>query len=114
MNIYKERILELRKLIDHYNDEYYINDKSVISDREFDNLLNELIKLEKKYPEFDDLNSPSKRVGGGVTKKFNIAKRTVNVHTSIVVYLKWPRRRRENANVLRRHKATVQKSKRLA
>ena len=39
MNIYKERILELRKLIDHYNDEYYINDKSVISDREFDNAL---------------------------------------------------------------------------
>ena len=75
MNIYKEQILKLRKLIDHYNDEYYINDKSVISDREFDNLLNELIKLEKKYPEFDDLNSPSKKLAG-VTKKFNIAKHT--------------------------------------
>ena len=32
----------------------------------------------------------------------------------IVVYLKWPRRRRENANVLRRHRATTQKSRRLA
>ena len=41
MNIYKERILELRKLIDHYNDEYYNNDKSVITDKEFDNLLSE-------------------------------------------------------------------------
>ena len=104
MNIYKEQILKLRKLIDHYNDEYYINDKSVISDREFDNLLNELIKLEKKYPEFDDLNSPSKRVGGGVTKKFNIAKHTYPMYSLDNTYTKnevidWDKRVRKNLEI---------------
>jgi len=104
MNIYKERILELRKLIDHYNDEYYINDKSVISDREFDNLLNELIKLEKKYPEFDDLNSPSKRVGGGITKKFNVAKHTYPMYSLNNTYTKnevidWDNRVKKNLGI---------------
>ena len=104
MNIYKERILELRKLIDHYNDEYYNNDKSVISDKEFDNLLSELIKLEKKYPEFDDLNSPSKRVGGGVTKKFNVAKHTYPMYSLDNTYTKnevidWDNRVKKNLGI---------------
>ena len=104
MNIYKEQILKLRKLIDHYNDEYYINDKSVISDREYDNLLNQLIKLEKKYPEFDDLNSPSKRVGGGVTKKFDIAKHTFPMYSLDNTYTKnevidWDKRVRKNLEI---------------
>ena len=88
MNINKKRIIELRKLINRYNDEYYLNDNSLITDREFDNLLNELIKLEKKYPKFDDLNSPSKRVGGGVTKKFNTAKHSYPMYSLDNTYTK--------------------------
>ena len=67
----KDRILELRELIHSYNYEYYINSKSIISDYEFDLLLKELEKLENKYPELDDANSPTKRVGGGITKSFS-------------------------------------------
>ena len=65
-----ERINELRKLLHSYNYEYYVNSKSVISEYDFDQLLKELEKLEKDYPEYDDPNSPTKRVGGEVIKSF--------------------------------------------
>ena len=67
----KSRILELRNLIIEHNYNYYDLDKNVISDFEYDNLLDELTKLEDQYPEFQDENSPSKRVGGGLSDKFN-------------------------------------------
>ena len=47
-----------------------MKDESLISDFEFDMLLKELEELEKKYPQFYDENSPTVRVGGEVTKKF--------------------------------------------
>ena len=66
----KERIKELRTLLHHYNVEYYVHSRSLISDFEFDHLMKELEELEEKYPVFYDENSPSKRVGGEVTKSF--------------------------------------------
>ena len=66
----KDRIKELRTLIHHYNVEYYLHSRSLISDFEFDQLMKELEELEEKYPAFHDDNSPSKRVGGEVTKSF--------------------------------------------
>lgn len=66
----KEKIEKLRKEIEKHNYQYYILDEPTISDTEFDFLLRELIDLEKKYPEYQDLNSPSQRVGGGITKNF--------------------------------------------
>ena len=65
-----DRILELRELIHSYNTQYYINSISVVSDYEFDQLLKELEELEIKYPELYDANSPTKRVGGDITKTF--------------------------------------------
>jgi DNA ligase (NAD+) len=50
---------------------YYIEDAPIISDFEFDALLRELQDLENRYPKFYDSNSPTQRVGGGVTKNFN-------------------------------------------
>ena len=38
---------------------------------EYDKLIDELIRLENQYPEFHDENSPSKRVGGGLSEKFD-------------------------------------------
>ena len=64
------RIIELRGLIHSYNTQYYIHSNSVISDFEFDHLLKELEQLEFKYPEINDPNSPTKRVGGDITKSF--------------------------------------------
>ena len=71
MSEVKSRILQLRKLIIEHNHNYYDLDKNLISDFEYDNLINELIKLENQYPEFQDQNSPSRRVGGGLSDKFN-------------------------------------------
>ena len=64
------RIIELRGLIHSYNTQYYIHSNSVISDFEFDQLLKELEQLELKHPEINDPNSPTKRVGGDITKSF--------------------------------------------
>jgi len=64
------RILALRKDLEQHNHQYYILDSPEISDYEFDQLLAELQKLEGEYPQFNDPNSPTKRVGGNITKEF--------------------------------------------
>ncbi len=66
----KNRIDELSILLHRYNHLYYTEDKSEISDFEFDQLMAELISLETKFPEFLTTHSPSQRVGGSVTKEF--------------------------------------------
>jgi DNA ligase (NAD+) len=66
----QERIKELTSLLQEYNYHYYVLDTSLVSDFEFDTLLKELQELEEQYPEFSSENSPTKRVGGDVTKKF--------------------------------------------
>ena len=66
----KTQIHTLREQLHQYNHEYYILDTPTISDFEFDTLLKELQELEDKHPEFADENSPTKRVGGGITKNF--------------------------------------------
>ena len=67
---FRQRAAELTSLIDHYNYEYYINDRSLVSDYEFDALLRELIDIERQYPELASPNSPTKRVGGDINKSF--------------------------------------------
>jgi DNA ligase (NAD+) len=64
------RIEELRNLLNDYNYQYYVLDQSPVSDREFDALMQELVDLEKKFPQYANENSPSKRVGGTITKNF--------------------------------------------
>jgi DNA ligase (NAD+) len=67
----KEQIEFLRSELHKHNYNYYVLDNPTLSDYQFDLKLNELIKLEKLYPEFYDSNSPTVRVGGGITKNFN-------------------------------------------
>ncbi len=65
--------LEIKRLsseIHRHNDLYYIENNPIISDFEFDQLLQRLQKLEQEFPQFADENSPTKRVGGDITKKF--------------------------------------------
>jgi DNA ligase (NAD+) len=66
----KSEIIRLTKLINHHNHLYYVESLTEISDFEFDCLLRELQDLEAKFPEFAYSNSPTKRVGGDLTKKF--------------------------------------------
>lgn len=67
----KERIDELTKQLNQHNYDYYVLSSPVISDYEFDMLLKELQELEEAHPEYAHENSPTKRVGGDITKKFN-------------------------------------------
>lgn len=74
VNDAKKRIDELTNLLHKYNHEYYILDNPSISDYEFDMLLEELMSLEKFYPDLMHPDSPSQRVGGTVTKSFPTVK----------------------------------------
>ncbi|MEK6154328.1 NAD-dependent DNA ligase LigA [Flavobacteriaceae bacterium 3-367] len=66
----KTQIETLRQELREHNHNYYVLDRPVISDYEFDMKLKELQALEEKYPEFHDPNSPTIRVGGAITKNF--------------------------------------------
>ena len=66
----KERVVELTKLLEQYNHEYYVLDNPSVSDAEYDRLINELILLEEKYPELKSPFSPTQRVGGKVLSEF--------------------------------------------
>ncbi|MFH0893828.1 MAG: NAD-dependent DNA ligase LigA, partial [Bacteroidota bacterium] len=66
----KARIEWLCTEIEAHNYRYYALSKPTISDYEFDQLLNELIDLEKKYPQFILPATPTQRVGGYVSKEF--------------------------------------------
>ncbi len=66
----KEQILQLRDELNKHNYNYYVLDNPTISDYEFDLKLKQLIALEQQHPEYFDVNSPSQRVGGEITKNF--------------------------------------------
>ncbi len=66
----KDRIEYLKSIIEQYNYEYYVLNQSSVSDWEFDILMNELLDLEQRYPEYATLDSPTKRVGGVASEKF--------------------------------------------
>lgn len=67
----RERIMELRKIIEYHNHLYYVLDKPEIEDAEYDSLMRELIKIEKEYPELLREDSPSQRVGGSPLESFS-------------------------------------------
>lgn len=66
----KKRHEELKKLISHHNHLYHSLDRPEISDYEFDQLFQELLKLEAENPDLERADSPSRRVGGEVLDSF--------------------------------------------
>jgi DNA ligase (NAD+) len=66
----KKQIQEIANQLREHNHSYYVLSTPKISDFDFDLLLQKLQDLEEKYPELADENSPTKRVGGDITKKF--------------------------------------------
>ena len=64
------RIEELSRLLDQHNYNYYVLAAPTITDYAFDMLMEELIRLENQFPDLSAADSPSKRVGGEVTKQF--------------------------------------------
>ena len=66
----KEEMDRLVNELNHHNHLYYVLNAPEISDYDFDLRLKKLEQLEKEYPSFASENSPTKRVGGDLTKKF--------------------------------------------
>lgn len=98
------RISELRKELEEHNYNYYVLDNPTISDFEFDQLLEELIRLEQAHPEAFDSNSPSQRVGGQVTKDFPTV-----VHKRPMLSLSNTYNREEVEDFIRRVKSGLEK-----
>jgi DNA ligase (NAD+) len=66
----QSRMQELVLRINQYNEAYYQNNESLISDQAFDELMHELHQLELQNPLFALPDSPTQRVGGTITKEF--------------------------------------------
>lgn len=75
--IAKKKIDKLVDDINYHNYRYYMLEDPVLSDYEFDKLFEELLRLEKQHPQYVRADSPSKRVGGGVSEKFTQVKHAV-------------------------------------
>lgn len=67
----KSEIESLREQLRHHNEKYYNEDAPEISDYEYDMLQRRLRALENEFPEYDDPDSPTKRVGGTASTKFS-------------------------------------------
>ncbi len=63
LNNIKKKIEKMREDILKYNQYYYTNNESLISDVEYDNLIKELKELEEQYPQFKSVESPTEKVG---------------------------------------------------
>ena len=66
----KQRILQLRSELHEHNHNYYVLNRPVISDQEFDFLMHELQDLESRHPELYDANAPTQRVGSDLSTEF--------------------------------------------
>ncbi len=66
----QKQIDELRREIEYHNKLYYVDDAPVISDFDYDMLMQRLIKLEEEHPELITPDSPTQRVGGAALSQF--------------------------------------------
>lgn len=70
----RQKIETLRRQLHDYNYSYYVLSQPVISDVEFDRLMQQLIELEAQHPEYYDPNSPTMRVGSDINRNFTQVK----------------------------------------
>ena len=70
MDMFLQRIQELRQQLNEHNHNYYVLNQPTISDQEFDRLMRELQDLEQSYPQYADPLSPTQRVGSDINKAF--------------------------------------------
>ncbi|MBO0730901.1 MAG: NAD-dependent DNA ligase LigA [Acidimicrobiaceae bacterium] len=91
------RIAELREQIDYHSRRYYVDDDPEISDADFDALVDELSALEAEHPELASPDSPTQRVGGGLSELFaevrhRIPMMSLDKTTSYEELLAWAKR----------------------
>jgi len=72
VNKAKQRIEELREIINHHNYRYYVLDSPEISDAEYDELMKKLRQLESEHPELVTPESPTQRIGAPPVEAFGV------------------------------------------
>lgn len=77
----EKKIEELRKTLRYHSDRYYNDDAPEIEDYEYDMMMRELKELEEKYPEYDALDSPTKKVGGVADNSFESVTHSVRMES---------------------------------
>ena len=73
----KNKVQQLRKQINHHNYRYYVLDNPELSDAEYDRLFDELLELEKTYPELVTTDSPTQRVGAEPLEAFDTVRHSL-------------------------------------
>lgn len=96
----KENVETLRDIIRFHERRYYVMNDPLISDFEFDQLYNTLKSIEKEYPELITQDSPTQRVGPGITKQFKTVQHLVPMLSLENSYnasdlVEWDRKARE-------------------
>ncbi len=81
MDNVKEKIDNLRKTLIYHSERYYNDDAPEIEDYEYDMMMRNLKELEEKYPEYDTVDSPTKRVGGKADNSFESVEHTVRMES---------------------------------
>jgi DNA ligase (NAD+) len=71
------RIKELRQALHRHNYRYYVLDDPEISDAEYDRIMQELLKLEKDFPDLLSADSPTLRVGAPSLDKFETIEHSI-------------------------------------
>ncbi len=82
----EKEILKLRKELEHHNKLYYVNDAPVISDYEYDMLMQKLILLESEHPELVTPDSPTQKVGGAPVSAFEEVRHQVPLESLTDVF----------------------------
>lgn len=75
------RVRELRKLLEYHNYKYYVEDSPEITDYDYDLLMNELIEIETAFPVLVIPSSPTQRVGGKASGKFESVVHSVHMES---------------------------------
>ena len=100
MDVQKE-ILQLRKEINHHSKLYYVYDAPVISDYDFDMLMQRLKTLEAEHPELVTPDSPTQRVGGQALSQFTPVHHQVPLESLTDVFSLFAARRAATAQQAR-------------
>lgn len=108
-----ERVAKLREAIRHHNYLYYVEGCPEISDREYDELYDELVALETQFPDLVTPDSPTQRLGGGPLKGFPPVRHEIPMLSlEKAYYVKMPTAgdRRSGATDLRHFEARLRRA----
>lgn len=81
MNEIEKKINDLRDTLRYHSNRYYNDDAPEIEDYEYDMMMRELKNLEEQYPQYDAVDSPTKKVGGKADNSFESVVHSVRMES---------------------------------